>query len=492
MNCQRAVVLGGGLGGLAIAARLRAQGHATTIVERNAVLGGRAHTFEKSGFTYDAGPTVVTAPYLFGELFELFGERIEDHVEFLPVTPWYRYSFPDGDYFNYGSGDALYAEIERVAPGELDHYRQFSAYSAKLFERGYEQLGAAPFHRVGSMLRELPFIVKTRAYRSLYGMVSSYFKSEKLRQVFATPSLLVGGSPLETPAIYGLIHTLEQKWGVWYAKGGTGALVEALVSLLERHGVEFVMNASVDALELNRDRITAVRTDSGERIEGELFASNMDPAWAYDNLLPKTVGKLWRWRNKHARFSFGLFVLFFNTRCTYESVAHHTIVLQSDYEGSLEAITRGGQISDEPNIYLHRPAATQPIAGSRGESYYALVPVPNLKIDANTDWGQMGAQLEANTIRTLEQRFMPGLSSEIGDSFYTTPIHFRDRFHSSYGAGFSISPDLTQSAWFRYHNLCSSVKNLYFTGAGTHPGAGMPGVLNSAKIVGDLIAVRGT
>jgi phytoene desaturase len=427
---------------------------------------------------------VVTAPYLFGELFDLFNESIEDYVNFLPVDPWYRYSFPDGDAFNYAGGDALLAEIERVAPKDLDGYLKFRKYSEELFNRGYGELGDIPFSKVGVMLRQTPYIIKQQAYRSLYGMVSSFIKSEKLRQVFATPSLLVGGSPLETPAIYGLIHALEQKWGVWFAQGGTGALIKALGALLERQGVTIRLDSTVESLGFRDGKVRTIHLEDGETIEADLVVSNMDPAWVYENLMPSKHSGLWKRRLPHMRFSFGLFVLFFATKKAYTDVAHHTIILQSDYKKELKAITRTGEFTSRPNIYLHRPVATQAAIHKPGEElYYALVPVPNLKIDKQSDWSTRGPWLEEQTLATLEERGMPDLSANLNECFYTDPTDFKSRFKSLHGAGFSISPDLTQSAWLRFHNESNLVNNLYFVGAGTHPGAGMPGVLNSAKIL---------
>jgi len=344
---RRAVIIGAGLGGLAAAARLQAKGYETVIIERNSQVGGRAHTFNKDGRVYDAGPTVVTAPYLFEELFQLFGERLADYVEFLPVEPYYRYSFPDGDNFDYSCGDLLHAEIERVAPGELENYFRFLELSKTLFKRGYEQLGDRAFTSPFDMLRELPFIVQTRSFLSLYQLCKRFFKSEKLRQVFSTPSLLVGGSPLETPAIYGLIHALEQKWGVWFARGGTGNLIHEIEALLIRNEVQILKNRSVTEITTKRGRVANVVLSDGEKVVGDLFVSNLDPAWLYSKIL-SNHGTL---QPKH--FSFGLFVQFFAVKQTYKDVAHHTIILQNDYAGALKRLTKHGILDQKPNLYLH-------------------------------------------------------------------------------------------------------------------------------------------
>ncbi|MEO0509835.1 MAG: phytoene desaturase family protein [Verrucomicrobiota bacterium] len=485
---SKAVVLGAGLGGLAAAARLQAKGYQTTIIERNAELGGRAHTFNRDGRIYDAGPTVVTAPYLFAELFSLFGESMEDHVTLLPVDPWYRYEFPDGDHFDYSTGEALYAEIERVAPGELPNYMRFRKMSAALFSRGYEELGDAAFLRLSDMFRQLPYLLKTRSFLSLYGLTKRFFKSEKLRQVFSTPSLLVGGSPLETPAIYGLIHALEQKWGVWFAKGGTGALVAALEALLVRHGVDIQRNQTVSRVETDNGKVARVVLENGRLVEGDLFVSNLDPSWLYEKMLPSSLPASLQNRLSARRFSFGLFVQFFAVKHNYPDVAHHTILLQENYTDALKQLTRRGELAQTPNIYLHRPVATQHDIHTdpSEELYYALAPVPNLKIAKQKNWDEIGSSFEARVLQTLEQRMLPELSQHLTQSFYTDPIHFKERFCSMHGAGFSISPNLTQSAWFRFRNR-SHLANLYLVGAGTHPGAGMPGVINSARVLEHLI-----
>lgn len=485
---EHAVVLGGGFGGLAVALRLLALGFRVTIIERNDQLGGRAHQIRTAnGFFYDAGPTVITAPYLFDELFSLFGVSARDYFTLLPVDPWYRFSFPDGVEFDYREAARFREQITRLSRSDGDGYDRYRAYAKKIFERGYGDLADAPFLGIWDTLRHAPFMARTGSVRSLYHQVSQFIRDEHIRQALSIPSLLVGGSPLQTPAIYCLIHELEQRWGVWFAQGGTYSLVAALQQLLGEQGADIRLNTSVDEVILKNDKVSAVATSKGEIINTDLVVSNLDPGYLYGSLLPDRITRLWKYRIPAGQWSFGLFVLFFSTDCRYDNLEHHTIILDGEFKAVLRQLTVSGDISETPNLYLHRPTATDPAMAPPGkDSFYVLAPVPNLK-DCPVSWARIEQMFTERILKTLEQRLMPGLSTHLVESFAMTPDTFKSRYCSLFGAGFSFAPLLIQSASFRFPNKVKGLRNLYLTGAGVHPGAGVPGVLNSAKVVENII-----
>lgn len=486
------VVIGGGFGGIAAALRARAKGHAVTVVDRCPRLGGRAQVFERAGFKHDAGPTVLTAPFLFEELFELFGQSLHDHVKLVPLKPWYRFVFADGNHFDYGGTleDTL-AEIRRISPEDVEGYKRLLEQSRKLYDIGFTKLSDRPFHSMGFMLAQLPHLARLGAWRTVWQMVCRYLKSDYLRQAFSIQPLLVGGNPFDTTCIYGLIHFLEQAHGVHFAMGGTGALVDALSTLMTEQGIEIRLNTTVTALETRDGRIQSVdiQTVDGpaEHLQADWVISNADPAHLYKDLLPKESVK-WSARIKADRWrkSMGLFVLFFGTNRQYPEVAHHTIWMGPRYEELLDEIFNQKVMADDFSIYLHRPTATDPsFAPAGGDSFYALVPVPNLQADI--DWKVAGPDLAARVIQALGDSILPELGDSIVDQFFMTPVDFEERYLSPDGAGFSVSPIFSQSAWFRFHNRSEGPSNLFLVGAGTHPGAGLPGVISSAKVVDRLL-----
>ena len=487
---KKAVVIGGGFGGIAAALRARAKGYDVTLVDRCERLGGRAQFFERDGYRHDAGPTVITAPFLFDELFELFDRKLSDYVNFVPLPLWYRFEFPDGSRFDYGGTveDTL-AEIERLSPEDQAGYRQLLKKSEDIYKLGFEQLSAKPFHRLSTMLAQIPAMLKLGSYRTVWQLVSRCLKDWRLRRAFSVQPLLVGGNPFDTTSIYNLIHFLERKHGVHFSMGGTGALVDGLAKLMADEGIEVQLGKTVEKLIVEDKRVQSVALDDGSVMSADLVISNADPAHLYQSMLPtEAVHQSAKLKAQYSKKSMGLYVLFFGTEGTYPDVAHHTIWLGQRYKELLRDIFHRKVISDDFSIYLHRPTATDPSFAPEGhESFYALVPVPNLSADI--DWEVHGQVLRDQVVDALDRTILPNLKSTIRSDFWMTPQDFENDYLSPMGAGFSIAPIFRQSAWFRFHNQAEGPENLLLTGAGTHPGAGLPGVLCSAKVVDELIPV---
>ena len=485
---SRALVVGAGFGGIAAALRLRAKGYSVTVVDRCAAIGGRAQVFERNGFRHDAGPTVITAPFLFEELFELFGEKFSDHVQLVPLTPWYRFHFADNDTFDYGGTLAeTLAEIARIEPRDCDGYRSLLVQSKRIFDVGFTELSAQPFHRFMTMVRQIPRLLGLRSYETVWQLVSRHLISPKLRQAFSIQPLLVGGNPFDTTSIYGLIHYLEREHGVHFAMGGTAAITAALKSLMERQGIEVRLNETVSSIQIVDGEARGATLESGAVLAADIVVSNVDPAHLYSKMVkPSQQASSTRLKLAAAEFSMGLFVVYFGTTRTYPDVAHHTIWMGERYRELLADIFHHKTLSEDFSLYLHRPTATDPsFAPSGCDSFYVLCPVPNLK--GTVDWSVEGPRLVQRIVEALDKSILPGLASTITSDFYMTPEDFEHDYLSAFGAGFSVAPLFRQSAWFRFHNRAEGIKNLYLVGAGTHPGAGVPGVLCSAKVVDALV-----
>ena len=485
---KRAVVIGAGFGGIAAALRLRAKGFAVTLVERQAAIGGRAQVFERDGFRHDAGPTIITAPHLIDSLFALFGKRREDYVSLLPLNPWYRFYYADKSTFDYGGTveDTL-AEIGRVAPGDKGGYLALLEHSRALYEVAFDKLSSKPFTSVMTLLAETPRLARLRADRTVWQLVAKHLKNDKLRQAFSIQPLLIGGNPFTTTSIYTLIHYLERKSGVFFAKGGTGALVAAFARLLEEEGVKVRLSSTVSKIEIASSKATAVRLDSGERLPADVLISNTDPFHLYKSLVGQEQLKLPTKAKLRSKLSMGLFVLYFGTTQRYEQVAHNTIWLGARYRDLLTDVFDRKVLADDFSLYLHRPTASDPsFAPSGCDSFYALCPVPNNT--SGIDWKSTAPALRNRIVAALDRTILPNLRQTIVSDFYMTPDDFADRYLSEQGNGFSVAPHFLQSAWFRFHNRSESLNNLYLVGAGTHPGAGIPGVLCSAAIVDDLVS----
>jgi len=482
---MKTVVIGGGFGGLACALRARAKGHEVTLIEKKTKLGGRAQVFERNGFIFDAGPTVVTAPFLFDELFSLFGKNRQDYITFIPLSPWYQFYFSeDKTTFNYGGTiENTLGEIEKISPDDVSGYLKLIEHSRKIYKVGFEQLADRPFHRLTTMLAQVPHLIKLRADRSVWKMVSRYLKNDKLRQAFSIQPLLVGGNPFSTTSIYGLIHYLERQYGISFAKGGTGAIVESLRQLMLDVGITIKTETTMVSANISGKCISSIILDDGETLSADNFIFNGDPLFLYQQLLPQSRQKMsLRLKTEKSQRSMGLYVLFFGTKAQYPNVEHHTIWLGKRYEELLKEIFAEKDMPDDFSLYLHRPTATDSSFAPKGcDSFYVLAPVPNLR--ANINWQTEEPKLRKKIIDALDKTLLPNLKQTITSVFSMTPEDFKADYLSEDGAGFSISPKFTQSAWFRFHNRSEVYNNLFLVGAGTHPGAGMPGVLSSAKVV---------
>ena len=484
-----AVVIGAGFGGIAAALRLRAKGYRVTLLDRCNAIGGRAQVFERDGFRHDAGPTVITAPFLFEELFALFGEKMAEHITLVPLKPWYRFRFADGDTFDYGGTlEETLAEIKRIAPDDCAGYLALLAHSERIFDVGFTELSATPFHRFATMARQIPRLIGLQSYRTVWGLVCKYLRHPKLRQAFSIQPLLVGGNPFDTTSIYGLIHFLERAYGVHFAMGGTGAITAALGALMQRQGIEIRLRTTVAALTMDGQVATGVKLADGETLAADLVVSNADPAHLYADMIPaRRQAASTRMKLAGAHFSMGLFVLYFGTTTTYPEVAHHTIWMGERYRELLKDIFDRKLLAEDFSLYLHRPTATDPSFAPAGcDSFYVLCPVPNLQ--AGIEWQKEAPRLRDRIVAALADTILPALRETITAEFFMTPEDFRDDYCSMHGAGFSVAPLFRQSAWFRFHNRAEGIRNLYLVGAGTHPGAGVPGVLSSAKVIDGLIA----
>lgn len=489
---MRIIVIGSGFGGLAAAIRLQAQGHDVTIVEKLDKAGGRAYVFEQDGFTFDAGPTIITAPWLIHELFELAGRRTEEYVELRLLDPFYNIRFEDGSIFRYNADrEALIAQVREFSPGDVDGYRRFVERGKEIFTAGMALIDK-PFHDPLAMLKVVPDLVRLRADRSVAQYAAGYMRDERLRQVFSFHPLLVGGNPFRSSSIYALIHTLEQQWGVWFAMGGTGALVRGLVRLFEDLGGTIRFESEVAEVTLARGprggtRASGVRLTGGESLPADAVVCNGDVAQAYRTLVPEAARPHMSDRKlERYRYSMSLFVIYFGTDRQYPDIAHHEILMGPRYRELLEDIFERKILADDFSLYLHRPTATDPSLAPPGhDCWYVLSPVPHLGGDV--DWERVSQRYRDRIMAYLEARYLPDLSRHIVTERRIDPRYFETTLNSYLGSAFGPEPTLTQSAWMRPHNVSPDIPNLFFCGAGTHPGAGIPGVISSGKIVAELI-----
>jgi phytoene desaturase len=489
LNNPKAAVVGSGFGGLAAAIRLQSAGFDTTIFEQRDKPGGRAYVYEDQGFTFDAGPTVITDPDCLRELFALTGRKLEDYVELMDVYPFYRLCWEDGYTFDYSNN--LERNCEQIAaknPPDVEGYRRFLDYADEVLKEGYIKLGTVPFLNFSDMIRSAPELVRLQAYRSVYSMVSKFIKDEKLRQAFSFHTLLVGGNPFNTSSIYALIHSLERRWGVSFPKGGTHALVRALVKLFEDLGGQVELSTPVAEILTEGDRVTGIRTQAGDETQFDAVVSNADIVFTYEKLLGRTARGQQAARSvKRRSFSPSLFVFYFGVEGSYPELAHHSILFGARYKELLKEIYSGPGLPDDFSLYLHAPTVSDPDLAPPGcSTFYVLSPVPNLK-SADIDWDTMGPRYRDRILAYLEEHYLPGLSQRIVTSRIFTPFDFREELNAHLGAAFSMEPVLWQSAYFRTHNRDSKIRGMYFTGAGTHPGAGIPGVVGSAKATSSLI-----
>jgi len=488
----RAAVIGSGFGGLAAAIRLQSMGFETVCLEARDKPGGRAYVYNDDGFTFDAGPTVITAPHCIEELFAMSGRAMSDYVELMPVDPMYRLQWQDGQTFDYASDEArLLDQIRKINPADEAGYHRFAEYSRRVFKKGYEELGATPFLNFRDMVRVAPDLMKLRADRSVYATVARFIQDEHLRQAFSFHPLLVGGNPYQTSSIYTLIHWIERQWGVTFPRGGTGALVGGLVRLFEELGGELRLNSPVETIQLEQSGQSTqhlITTEQTSREKFDLVVSNADIHHTYDQLysdFPAAKGRAKKLRRME--WSMSLFVMYFGTNRRFDNLAHHTILFCNRYKGLLDDIFKGNSLPDDFSLYLHAPTVTDPsLAPPGGEAFYVLSPVPHLG-RANVDWENVAQDYGDRILSVLEQQ-LPGLRESIVTRRHFTPIDFQTQLNSHHGSAFSVAPVLTQSAYFRPHNKSSEIPGLYIVGSGTHPGAGVPGVINSAKATCGLVA----
>jgi phytoene desaturase len=489
LSNPKAAVIGSGFGGLALAIRLQSAGFDTTIFEQRDKPGGRAYVYEDQGFTFDAGPTVITDPDCLRELFALTGRSLEDYVELMPVMPFYRLCWEDGYTFDYSNDPELNAkQIAQKSPADVEGYRRFLAYADEVLREGYIKLGTAPFLKFSDMIRSAPALVRLQSYRSVYSMVAKFIKDEQLRQAFSFHTLLVGGNPFNTSSIYALIHSLERRWGVSFPKGGTHALVRGLVRLFEDIGGTIRLSAPVEEILTEGEKVTGIRTGDGWQGQFDAVASNADVVFTYEKLLGRTArGQQAARAMKRRSFSPSLFVTYFGVEGSYPDLAHHSILFGARYKQLLKEIYSGPGLPDDFSLYLHAPTVTDPDLAPPGcSTFYVLSPVPNLKA-ADLDWETIGPQYADRILTYLEKHYLPNLRERIVTTRTFTPYDFRDELNAHLGSAFSLEPVLWQSAYFRTHNRDDKISGLYFTGAGTHPGAGIPGVVGSAKATSGLM-----
>jgi phytoene desaturase len=485
------IVIGSGFGGLATAVRLQTRGYQVELIEARDRLGGRAYVYQQDGYTFDAGPTVITAPFLIDELFEGAGRKTADYVKIVPVDPFYNIEFHDGRSFSY-NGDESETErrVAEFSPGDVEGYRAMIRAAKDIFQKGFVELADKPFLRFGDMITIAPDLIRLQSHKTVYSFVSGYIKDDLLRRVFSFHPLLVGGNPFQTTSIYALIHHLERQWGVWYAMGGTGAVVDGLGKLFQELGGRVHLSTSVRKILVEHGRACGVETSTGQTVRADGVVSNADIANTYRQMIdPRFRPKNTDRRMDSMRYSMSLYVIYFGTKKQYPEIAHHTIILCERYRDLLNDIFNKKVLAEDFSLYLHRPSATDPSMAPEGcDCWYALIPVPNQQ--SGIDWRTASAPFRDRVMQFLNDRYLPGLLDNLATERVFTPLDFETTLQSYRGAAFSFEPIFRQSAWFRPHNESEDVQNLFFAGAGTHPGAGVPGVLSSAKIAESLVCQR--
>ena len=486
---MNSIVIGSGFGGIAAALRLKAKGHQVKLIEKHPDLGGRARVFKKNGFIFDGGPTVITAPYLINELFELFKKDPKNYIELSPLKIWYQFIFEDKSKFNYSGDEAnMVKQIEDISKDDVEGYQKLVSFTKKIFDKGFTELADVPFNKPFVMMQQLPALLKLKSYKSVYSLVSSFIKNEKLRRMLSMHPLLVGGNPFTTTSIYGLILYLEKKWGIHYSMGGTGNIIKGLEKLMLEEGIDIIKNSEVTEIISKSNKITGIKLNNQEIIEAENVVCNADPPAFYEKMLKKNGqgSFIFNWKKKRMEYSMGLFVYYFGTKKIYPNVEHHTIKFGNKYKEHLEDIFNNKKLNNDISYYLHRPSATDKSMAPEGnDCFYVLVPVPNNQ--SKIDWQTEGENMKNLVIDKMEKDLMPNLRENIVADFYLTPDYFEKELNTKFGSGFSIQPKFTQSAYFRFHNKSEIYDGLYFVGAGTHPGAGVPGVLSSAKVLDKLL-----
>ena len=486
---MNSIVIGSGFGGIAAALRLKAKGHKVKLIEKHPDLGGRARVFRRNGFVFDGGPTVITAPYLIDELFTLFKKNSKDYIELAPLKIWYQFIFEDKHKFNYSGDEAdMKNQIEKLNKDDVKGYEELVNFTKKIFDKGFTELADVSFDKPFVMMQQLPALLKLKSYKSVYSLVSFYVKNEKLRRILSMHPLLVGGNPFTTTSIYGLILYLEKKWGIHYSVGGTGNIIKGFEKLMNEVGIEIIKNSEVTNIISDNGKITGIQINNQTNINANNVICNADPPGVYEKLLNGKTNSsfLFKWKKNRMEYSMGLFVYYFGTKKIYENVEHHTIKFGNKYKEHLDDIFDKKKLNNDISYYLHRPSATDKSMAPEGnDCFYVLVPVPNNQ--SKIDWSVEGEKMKNLVINKMEQDLMPNLKENIVSDFYLTPDYFEKDLNTKFGSGFSIQPKFTQSAYFRFHNKSEIYDGLYFVGAGTHPGAGVPGVLSSAKVLDKIL-----
>ena len=486
---MNSIVIGSGFGGIAAALRLRAKGHEVTLVEKHSDLGGRARVFKRNGFTFDGGPTVITAPYLINELFELFKKDPKDYIKISPLKIWYQFIFEDKIKFDYsGNETEMKNQIEKISKEDVKGYEKLVNFTKKIFDKGFTELADIPFDKPFVMMQQLPALLKLKSYKSVYSLVSSYIKNEKLRRMLSMHPLLVGGNPFTTTSIYGLILYLEKKWGIHYSMGGTGNIIKGYEKLMSEVGINVMKKSEVTKIISKNGKIYGVQINGQNNLEADNVICNADPPAVYEKLLNENTNNsfLFNWKKNRMEYSMGLFVYYFGTKKIYDNIEHHTIKFGNKYKEHLDDIFNKKKLNKDISYYLHRPTATdRSMAPEGNDCFYVLVPVPNNQ--SGIDWDIEGEKMKSLIIDKMEKDLMPNLQENIIEDFYLTPNYFENDLNTKFGSGFSIQPKFTQSAYFRFHNKSEIYDGLYFVGAGTHPGAGVPGVLSSAKVLDKIL-----
>ncbi len=484
---MKTVVIGSGFGGIAAALRMKAKGHNVILLEKHKDLGGRARVFEKNGFKFDGGPTVITAPHLIYELFELFNKKPSDYINIKPLDIWYRFVFEDGFNFDYsGDENSMEKQIENINKKDVIGYKKLVEFTKKIFDKGFTELSDVPFDKPLFMIKQLPALLNLKSYKSVYSLVSSYIENEKLRRMLSMHPLLVGGNPFTTTSIYGLILYLEKKWGIHYSMGGTGEIIKGFEKLMLEENIKILKKSEATKFFTENGVIKSLEINNSDKIHADNIICNADPPSVYDQLVNNKKNSLFDWKRKRMDYSMGLFVYYFGTKKVYENVAHHTIKFGNRYEEHLKDIFENKKLNNDISYYLHRPSATDKSMAPEGhDCFYVLVPVPNNQSKIN--WKDEGEKMKNLVIEKMQNHLLPDLKENIVEDFYLTPDYFENELNTKYGSGFSIQPKFSQSAYFRFHNRSEICKGLYFVGAGTHPGAGVPGVLSSAKVLDKII-----
>lgn len=487
---SRILVIGSGFGGLGAAIRLAAKGHEVHVIEKRDKPGGRAYVYEMNGFKFDGGPTVITAPFMFDDLWKVAGKRREDYFQLVPCDPFYRIFGKHAQAFDYnGNPEFIHQQIAERSPQDVEGYKRFMATTKAIFQKGFVDLADKPFLHFTDMLKVAPDLIKMQSYLSVYSYVSQFIQDDFLRRVFSFHPLLIGGNPFDSPSIYAMIHYLEREWGIHYAIGGTGAIIQAMTRLFTELGGKIHLNTEVKEILVNGRKVTGVQLADGTVMKADQIVSNADVAFTYRNLIPQQYRRKYTDRKVESmKYSMSLFVIYFGTKRRYidSKLAHHNIILGDRYKGLLTDIFNKQQLSEDFSLYLHMPTITDPSMAPEGhEAFYVLSPVPHL--GSGVDWTKAAKPYRDSIMQFLEDNYLPDLQENIVAEHYIDPLHFQNTLNSYMGSAFSVQPILTQSAWFRPHNRSEDFDNLYFVGAGTHPGAGLPGVLSSSIIVENLI-----